>query len=330
LLRKETQASWGDARRGIYEAMIRWALVQLRKHPVSARNWRPHMLTFVEDPIKHLDLMRFANWFSQERGVVTVCHLIVGDIMQEEYEVSAKKSQLNQILTQEGIVAFPEVDVTRNLVDGIIDVSQANGMAGMESNTVMLGWPGNVERLAEFLKIQQRLEKLNKSFIIARLRPKLLYPREGSKRIIHVWWRGLQHNGDIMLLLAHLLSRNPAWRGAKIKLMSIAENESARQNTLEYMRSFIPEVRIEAEISVILKPSDKSIKEIIQSSSAEAEAVFMGLATPAQGEELEYAKRLDDLAGDLSTVFFVKNSCMFVGKLLEVVNENVSIGSEKQ
>jgi hypothetical protein len=42
----------------------------------------------------------------------------------------------------------------------------------------------------------------------------------------------------------------------------------------------------------------------------------MGLATPERGSEDSYAARLDDLAGNLATVFFVKNACMFVGHLL--------------
>ena len=45
--------------------------------------------------------------------------------------------------------------------------------------------------------------------------------------------------------------------------------------------------------------------------------VFLGLNTPAKGEEDEYAQRLLELAGDLKTVFFVKNSSMFMGKLLD-------------
>ena len=36
------------------------------------------------------------------------------------------------------------------------------------------------------------------------------------------------------------------------------------------------------------------------------------------GEEEAYAERIERLAGDLPVVFFVKNSSLFVGELLEV------------
>jgi hypothetical protein len=56
---------------------------------------------------------------------------------------------------------------------------------------------------------------------------------------------------------------------------------------------------------------------LIQSKSAEADVVFLGLAVPEPGEEESYAERIEKMAGDLPVVFFVKNSCLFVGKLLQ-------------
>lgn len=87
LSRRENTARWGDARRGIYETLIRWALIRLSRRPMSARNWRPHVLVFVSDPLQYLDLIRFGNWFSQGRGVVTVCQLVVGDLMDKNLDL---------------------------------------------------------------------------------------------------------------------------------------------------------------------------------------------------------------------------------------------------
>lgn len=65
--RQERKADWGDVRRGVYEALIRWALVRLARRPMSARSWRPHILVFTEPLEGRLDLVRFADWFSQDR-----------------------------------------------------------------------------------------------------------------------------------------------------------------------------------------------------------------------------------------------------------------------
>jgi potassium/chloride transporter 4/5/6 len=316
-VRREQKANWGDVRRGVYEALFRWALIRLAQRPMSARNWRPHVLVFVDDPIKRLDLIKFGSWFSQERGVVTVCELVVGDLLSDNLDLTERRQAMQNLLDEERITVFAEVDVVRDVVEGITDVAQSNGMAGMASNTVLLGWPKDHDRLAEFLLIVRRLEHLKKAVVIGRIQPQHLFPREKPKRAIHVWWGGMQQNGDLMLLLAYLLSRNPEWRGSEVKLLSVVSNEFAKENTERYLKSLLPEIRIKADYEVFVKPEKISVREVIHRQSAQADVVFLGLATPDAGEELAYAQRLSELAGELPVVFFVKNSCLFVGKLLQ-------------
>ncbi|MDH3215064.1 MAG: Na-K-Cl cotransporter [Candidatus Krumholzibacteria bacterium] len=326
LSRRAQKARWGDARRGLYENLIRWALIHLARRPLSARNWRPHILIFVAEPLRELDLVRFGNWLSQERGVVTVCHLIVGDLMRNELDLPKKRGEMQQVLDSEGLVVFAEVDVVKDIVEGIVDVSQANGMAGLTSNTILLGWPSDPALQCEFLRVMRKLECLNKSLVVGRINPKYVFQRE--KRTIHVWWGGLERNSDLMLLLAYLLTRSPDWRGTRVKVMSIASSEVARTRTEVYLQRLIPDIRIEAEPHVILKPKDLSIAQLIQRESADAEVVFLGLATPTRGEEQSYAERLEKLAGDLPVVFFVKNASMFVGELLESPEEEFDAEEE--
>ena len=282
---------------------------------MSARNWRPHILAFVVDPVKELDLIRFSDWFSQGRGVVTVCNLVVGDLEGDELDPEERRERIRTVIDTEAIVVFPEVDAVRTVVDGIVDVAQANGMAGLASNTVLLGWPESASLRADFLRVMRRLERLNKSFVLGRIRPKHMIPRDD--RVIDVWWGGLERNGDLLLLLAHLLHANSEWRDATIRIMSIASSELMKRRTEESLERLMPEIRIEAEVRVVLKPQDATVAEVIYGESAESTAVFLGLQVPETGEEEAYSDRLERLAGDLPVVFFVKNSSVFIGELLE-------------
>ena len=315
--RREKKAQWGDVWRGLYESLIRWALIRLAKRPMSPRNWRPHQLVFVKDVEKELDLVRFGDWFSQQRGLVTACQLVVGDLMTGKWDLLKMQKDIQDILNSERFVVFSEVDVVPEVVDGIVSVAQANGMAGIESNTVLLGWPDDRKLLSEYLKVMRQLERLNISFIMGRIRPWNVYRRTGIERTIHIWWGGLQRNGDLMLLLAYLLTRNPEWRNARVKILSIASNDMMKQETERELEFLIPETRIEAESRVFIKPPDKSIQELIYEISRNAEVIFFGLAIPEEGGEMEYAERIEALAGDLPLVFFVKNSCVFMGDLLK-------------
>jgi amino acid transporter len=320
IARKERQADWGDVRRGVYESLIRWSLVRLNQHPMTARNWRPHILVFVGNVEHRLDLIRFGTWFSQGRGVVTVCELIVGDILTETFESRERERRIARALHREGLIAFGEVDIVRDVISGITDVSQANGIAGLDSNTILLGWPDEIERIVQFLHVVRRLERLNKSVLIGRIQPGLI-PRAGEERTIHIWWGGLQRNGDLMLLLAHLLTRNPEWRDSHVHVLSIASNEHMKTATESYLNQLLPEIRIEATIDVTIHPKDRSVRQIITEQSADADVVFLGLDPPEEEEKLtDYARRLEELGEPLRTVFYVKNCTLFVGELIETAS----------
>jgi potassium/chloride transporter 4/5/6 len=314
LQRRERKADWGDVRRGVYQALIRWALVRLARRPMTARSWRPHVLVFTE-PERRLDLVRFGDWLSQERGVVTVCELIVGELLELGDLPEEREAEIQALMRREGLVVFAEVNVVGSVEAGIVDVAQANGMAGLESNTVLLGWPEDPGRLEVLLRVGRRLERLRKSLLVGRPRASD-GPRNGRPRNVHVWWGGLQRNGDLMLLLAHLLTRNRAWRDARIRVLSLASNELMRAETERQLGRLMPEIRIRAEVDVIVKPPEVSVKEVIHSESAGVDLVLLGLATPEPAAEAAYARRLGELAEGLESFLFVKNKSVFNGDLV--------------
>ena len=324
LSRRHHAETWGDARRGIYESIIRWALIRLARRPVSARNWRPHILVFTSDLEQRLQLVRFGTWFSQNRGIVSVCRLVVGDLLDERMHPAARQREMQAVLEREHLMAFAEVAVVDEELTGITEMTQAHGVGVLESNTVLVGWPNSRVRLIELLRIMRRLENLERSFVIGRLN---VPPPEGEIRgEVHVWWGGLQRNGDLMLMLAYLLTRNQEWRRAKVRVMSIASNEEMKAETEGNLERLLQEIRVEAGVRVMVKPKDRTVREMIQEESASAEAVFLGLATPSSEGSEGYAARMEELAGELRRVFFVKNSSCFVGELMVSAEEASSSG----
>ena len=300
--------------------------MKLIDHPMTARNWRPNLLVFVVDIEKRLDLVRYAAWFSEERGVVSVSELVVGDLLTLDIDIEQHRQAINQTLSREGIPAFGEVNVVPDVERGIVAVAQSNGIAGVESNTVMLGWPDDLERMTAFLKIIRSLKKLSQSLLIGRVKP--LPPLdEGARRRIDIWWGGLQRNGDLMLLLAYLLSRNPEWRNSRIRILSVASNELMQEKTENFLQKLVPEIRIAAEIEVTVKPEDVSVKEIILQQSADADLVLLGLATPEAGDEENYANRLYQLAEGLPSCFFIHNGSLFIGELVTPNGEDLQKSS---
>jgi amino acid transporter len=313
LRRRALETTSGDVRAGMWVALARFALLKLRNLTRHARNWRPQILLFTANPASRVDLVRMANWFNQNRGVVTVCQVIVGDLDREEFAVTTERRNMEKVLEQEGLGGFCEVNVVPEFESGIISIGQANGFAGLQSNTVMFGWPDDTKGLAMLLRIMRAMSRIDVSTILARL-PRATY--KAYRGQIDIWWRGLQHNGDLMLLLAYLLSLNPGWTSARISLRTIVDSEREREEMQEKIASMISEVRIQAETDVIVRQEGRSHEETMHEASRFADVVFLGLRMPAPGEEEDYAERLGRLVSGFTTAVFVRNASPFRGELV--------------
>jgi amino acid transporter len=311
--RRALAAPWGDLRRGAIMSLIRSSVIQLRRLPLDPRNWRPNILLFAGDIKRRPDLVRFGSWLVQDRGILTVCDLRVGTIDADADWLATRTHELNEHLAQMGLLAFGEVDIVEGFENGAVAVAQANGIAGIESNTVMFGWSDKAERQVSQLRIIERLALLGKSAVICRVGTA---ERRSRNRVIHVWWGGLQQNGDMLALFAHLISLNPAWRDSKIHIKSIATSEMmAERNTL-LLNRMIQSARIRARVDILNKAADRTVSSIIKEHSADADVVLMGLRANDPGDEAEYAQRLERMMEGLPTVILVRNAGVFRGRLL--------------
>ncbi len=311
--RRALVAPWGDLRRGAMMSLVRSTVIQLRRLPNDPRNWRPNILLFLGDVRRRPDLARFASWLVQDRGILTVCELGVGSLDTFAETVSDRRQQLDADLDDLGIVAFAEVDVVEDFVEGAIAVAQANGIAGIESNTVMFGYSDKLERRASTLQVIERLARIGKSAIICRT---INHRWRITAREIHVWWGGLQNNGDMLALFAHLISLNPEWRDASIRIMSIASSDLMAERNATMLDTVIRAARIPADTEVLVRRGGQRVQDLIRERSAKADVVLMGLRASRPGEELETARRLEQLVEGLPTVIFVRSAGEFRGRLL--------------
>jgi len=314
LRRRSLSASWGDMRYGTMMSLVRGILLRIRHLPVAPRNWRPHILVFSGDLDRRLDLVRFAAWLNQDRGLLSVCRLLVGDVEQVAHLIADEELSMQRRLDAEGLTAFSEVHAVRHFETGALAVAQAHGIAGLVSNCVMFGWSGKPERMVSLLRIMRRASLLGKSTVVCRIAPRTWAPKA---RRIDVWWGGLESNGDMLLLFAYLLSLNPEWRSARISVKTVSSARYPSRWSEDRLRNLLQHSRIQAEPTVIDNADEREIRDIIAERSSDADIVFMGLREAPSGEEASYAARLEELVGDLPTVVLVRAAGPFAGLLLD-------------
>jgi amino acid transporter len=318
LRRRSLSASWGDMRYGTIMSLVRSSLLRLRDLPVAPRNWRPNILVFAGDTERRIDLVRFAAWLNQDRGILTVCHLEFGDIEALASDAEERVREIRDHLEEEGITAFAESHVVPDFESGVVAVAQAHGIGGAVSNTIMFGLSSKPERVVSMLRIMKRAAILGKSTVICKIEPRSWSP---AARRIDVWWGGLEHNGDMLLLFAHLLSLNPDWNRSRISVKSVASEHHPAARSEARLARLLERSRIDAEAEIIEPEAGASVVDVIHSRSEDADLVLMGLRRPEATDEEAYAVRLADLVGNLPTVILVHAAGPFSGQLLETVED---------
>ena len=299
------QKEWGDARAGMWFLLARYALVRHRPARHRKRNWRPTMLVFVNHVKKDMSLLRLASWFSYNTGIVTASHLVEGDLATYGKDLPRMRNAMNRAVIKEKVTAFSEVNVVEDFVQGAIHVGQANGIAGIKSNTVVFGWAKSEEQMIRILRISRALSKAGVSTVLARLNWRL---EPGQPKDIHLWWSRRNRNGDLMLLFAHLLSLNEAWTGSSLTIHSIVPTENAKRQLEDQLKEQLPRQRINARVSVHLAASsDDTAPAIIHRYSRHATVTFLGLSIPEENEHA-YLQKMMEMSRELSTVIFIHNA----------------------
>jgi hypothetical protein len=296
---------WGDVQSGLWLVVARFALQKHRVRTRRPRNWRPQMLLFVGDVEKRIKLIRVAHWFGKKHGVLTAAHLEIGQLEDSVEDLNAKTIWMEKILEKNALQAFCEVHVVANFERGVMNISQAHGIAGFKTNTILMGWSEKPERQVSLLRILRGVNRAGKNVIFASRGPDITPSLE---RRVDIWWGGRKANGNLMLLLAYLLGLNTEWMDPTITIRSVVDTAEKRSQMQASIEEMLPLARIRANLEVIVRPEGQSIEQIVQHYSRDADIVFLGLMVPQSGEEQAYAERLNALSENLKLAVFVHNA----------------------
>lgn len=306
---REIKSNWGDLTSGLILQRTRKNLLRLEEERYHPKNWRPILLALSGTAWSRTRLAVFANWLTGQRGILALGQVIAGSTEDLLERRDGQERLLRKFIREQELEAFPVVMVSSDLSQGIEALVQCHGFGALRPNTVLLGWPNDPDRIESMGASLRLIAGLKRSVLAMRLRgpdeeDDQLDPWEVPSGSIDVWWRGMK-NGELMLLLAHLLRQNPLWRTKTIRLLRVVESEAAREGVLQNMTEVLEFLRIEAKPVVIIS---QDVPGSIQRSSRNAALVILGLDPPEPGCELEFQRAMESFMGDLPRVLMVKNA----------------------
>jgi amino acid transporter len=308
LSRRALRQDWGDVRGGIWFTLARFGLIRLEQRPAHPKNWRPNIVAFSRMPQwAGSAIITLCAWLSLGRGLVTVCHLLVGDVDElagRDLRQTARR-ELFKHLQQAGGIAFAQCSLIDDFESGVVSAVQASGAPGPEPNTALMYWSREADRQLDQLRLMRRLIALRKSVMFLHVHPERGF---GDRKRIDVWWRGRDRNGELMLLLAHIITRSPDWNGARIRVLRLIDREEGRQGAETGINRLLEEVRMEAEGVILVKPGpDASFASILEKASAESDLVLVGQKVPEEAEIQEQARFINNIIALGGTMLLVRS-----------------------
>ncbi|MEM9832606.1 MAG: Na-K-Cl cotransporter [Bacteroidota bacterium] len=298
LKRRGLRTTWGDVRRGMWLALTRTALLRI-DHTPDPKNWRPHLLVLSGAPTRRWHLIELAKAIAQRSSLLTVATVLkTNDIAYDR--LKSLETNIRDYLEERGVESLVKVTSDEDPFSGGLRLVQTYGIGALVPNTIILGDTRELSHHGPYCDMIQQFYEARRNVVIVRDDEKEGFQR---KRTIDVWWGGLRKNGALMMILAYLISNDPAWRYADITVKMAVPSEAAAQDAEANLKQIIQNMRISFQQKVIVNPQ-KPFWTLLKQESQSADLIMLGLAEPNENF-LAYYEQLSERTQGLPATMFV-------------------------
>ncbi|MBU3950165.1 MAG: amino acid permease [Proteobacteria bacterium] len=306
LKKKELTLESGDTWEGIWSSILRYGLNHLDRTVKQQRNWRPNIILFSGGTTARPHLMEFGRWLVHKRGIISNFNLIENKnarhiIPKVQQELEEKESDFSGIFTR-----HMEVN---DIYEGMETVTKVYGFAGIEPNSVMLGWARTSKQPEKFAQLIENFKKLDYNILL------LDYHYErgfGSHKIIDIWWGGGSNSLSLGLTLIKFLKMSEDWEESHARIFIVTDGSSLNNIIYKTVNNAIEEYRIEASVKIINNNIDQSsVNEIIIKESQDSDLVILGLREVEKKNVAQYISETDSIIKTLGTVVLIQASSFF-------------------
>jgi len=297
LQRRGLEGTWGDVRGGLWLTLARSALLRVSEEP-EMKTWRPHPLVLSGAPTQRWPLIELADDLTHSRGLVTVCSVLDDSVSPRRR--AALEDTVRDYLARRGVQAFVRLVTAPDAFEGAERLVEIYGFGRLAPNTVIVGDSERAELRGGYCRLIAHSHEEGRNILILR------DPEDsgfGKKRRIDVWWGGLESNGGLMLVLAHLLRSSVGWREATIRLKLVVPDQASAAKARVNLEPIVEELRIPGLASAVLASGGRPFEEMLRASSAGADLVLMGMARPGPDFAGYYATLQAKAEGLPPTVF---------------------------
>ncbi len=307
LKRRELKSDFGDVWSSVWSSIVRTSLNKLSDKQELEQNWSPNVLLFSGGTKNRPHMIEFGKQLVGKYGFLSNFDLVENKtdhfhIPRREQNIKDEDSILNQGF-------FNRKQACSDIYSGIEQIAANYGFAGVEPNTVFVGWARNSKNPKRYIKMLQNIQKLDLNILMMDYDNVLGF---GKYKQIDVWWRGGGQNGNFSLQLVKFILQSEAWNNAHIRLIIVNPLNEMHEKIYRQAESILNNLRIEAEIKVINNQIDKrSFYDIVQIESVNSDLIFMGTEKVSDDRIEAFVNRINELCLNIGTVVLSNASSNF-------------------
>ncbi len=275
LSQRDLISPFEDVRSGLFVSFAEWAAKHTsRITQRQERAWKPNLLIPVSDPSSVKGIFAFLKNVAFPKGSIKL--LGIGN-EQNNSQLTRKIKDLSQAFQKRKVFSSWAIIQTGHFADGVNYANQAYRGAFFRPNIVFLNMVERESHERAFLEIIRESARLKLGVLVY---SQHLKSGLGQRQVINVWIRNRAPdysiswdvgNVDLAILVAYKLKKN--WT-AKIRLVTVVENEEQVKGTTKFMKELIDLARLpKTELSVHI-----GVFEDFISKAPEADLNIFGLA----------------------------------------------------
>ncbi len=292
-------SKWDDLRQAILFSLSRFAIYRLLNSRKSHRYWRPNFLVLSESASPKSPLLSFANQISNKQGFITLASVLKKDHTQFD-EIEKWEKVIRTNLQKRKMDALVEVTIADNLVEGLKNIITNFGFRPLSPNTVVLGESTREDHFDSYIKLIEISSESRRNVLIVRGD---LFQNDLSPQEIDIWYTASEKKSfELMIILAHLLTKSKPWRKATITLKCLVDSEMEKESKSEYFENYFNECRLSMRSEIYLKQSSE-LSQIDRHSTKQGVVL---IAMPAPDEAFgHYYKTTMQQLKDIPTLCLV-------------------------
>jgi len=322
--KRKLDVHWDDIRQGLFTFLARFAIYRLAHMPQVMRSWRPNFLLFTESPsrLPSSQLFNFAKSITQGRGFLTIASVLSSEMISEERLVSITRL-INDSLFHQSADALVSLSRAKDPAAGMKKMISSYGIGSLVPDSIILEAVDKERFSRHYVEAINAAREQDHNVIIFSEKPVDPDTFTQKKKVKHIdiWWdERSRKNSELMVLLAYMLTRSPSWRQTKICIKSLANDEAAKSQRLEYFKEFLSSGRFQIETEVYVNSTGDMLSMVPSFSNPDA-LVMLGMRAPEPEEtissycENEYSALLEATRNFPMTAFAVSAKSVSFDKI---------------